>query len=364
MINTDDHFHGSDLDCVANYYQLSKTDIVSFGANVNPMGLSPIMRNALEDNVDVIQQYPDRDYSELCQAISRYTSVNPESIVVGNGSTELISLFFQLISPKKALIVEPTYSEYRRDLDMLDCYVEEYILKEENDFKLDIADFVSKLDSSFDLVLLCNPNNPTSTAMTRSQIETILKYCEKNRTYLMVDETYIEFAENYRELTTTYLVEDYPNLIVMRGVSKFFAAPGLRLGYAFCSDYDLVSLLLAKQDPWSINSFAAFCAPYMFEDKDYMAATRNLIQAEQRLITSALCVRPTIKLFKPVANFMLLKLLKPGLTAHEVFEYCLNHGVMIRDCSDFVGLDEHFIRFCIMLPEDNDKLIRTLLEIV
>lgn len=114
MIQHKEHFHGSDLEKIEQIYGIKKEEITSFSANVNPLGISPLLRKTLADHIDAISTYPDREYTSLRRCLSAYTGASPDHIIVGNGSTELISLFIQITHPKKALILGPTYSEYER----------------------------------------------------------------------------------------------------------------------------------------------------------------------------------------------------------------------------------------------------------
>ena len=113
-----EHFHGSDLEKIEAVYGIKKEDIISFSANVNPLGVSFRLRETLTNHIDAITSYPDREYTSLRKCIAEYTGADFENIVVGNGSTELISLFIQIAHPSKALIVGPTYSEYEREVTM------------------------------------------------------------------------------------------------------------------------------------------------------------------------------------------------------------------------------------------------------
>ena len=116
MIQHKEHFHGSDLEKIEQIYGIKKEEITSFSANVNPLGISPLLRKTLADHIDAISTYPDREYTSLRRCLSAYTGASPDHIIVGNGSTELISLFIQITHPKKALILGPTYSEYEREI--------------------------------------------------------------------------------------------------------------------------------------------------------------------------------------------------------------------------------------------------------
>jgi threonine-phosphate decarboxylase len=194
-------------------------------------------------------------------------------------------------------------------------------------------------------------------------MEKITEHCKGLGITLLVDETYVEFVSDIDSISSVALTKKYDNLIVLRGVSKFFSAPGLRLGYAITGNQDFLEACAGDKIPWNINAYASV-ARVMFEDEQYINLTRSLIQTERNLIYSALSPRKTIKLFKPAANFILIKLLKEGQTAGEVFEHCIQKGLMIRDCTDYEGLGEKYIRFCFMKPEQNDKVVNTILEVV
>ena len=372
VMNTKPQFHGSDLETVEAYYHIPKEQIVSFGANVNPLGLSKNVKEKLAQNLDVLSSYPDRNYSELKKSISTYLgkqcentsdAPSPECIIVGNGSTELISLLIQTKRPKKALLLGPTYSEYSRELSLIGSTLEYYCLKEENDFHLDIDDFCRTVrEKSYGLVIICNPNNPTSSALTNEEIRTILETCRKTGSFLMIDETYAEFAPKISEITAMPLIKSYPELMVLRGVSKFFAAPGLRLGYGATSNIEFLEALTRMQNPWSLSSIGALAGTLMLSDNDYIQKTRALILTERTHMHNTLQTLRGIKTYPAYANFILVRLTQKGLTASDAFDHLIQKGLMIRDCSSFSQLNGEYIRFCIMNPEDNERLLKALDE--
>ncbi|MCR5196059.1 MAG: aminotransferase class I/II-fold pyridoxal phosphate-dependent enzyme [Pseudobutyrivibrio sp.] len=361
MIKHKDHFHGSDLEKIEQIYGIKKEDIISFSANVNPLGISPKLKEGIAANIDCITTYPDRDYLQLRKCIADYCTTESDNIIVGNGSTELISLFIQIQRPAKALILGPTYSEYEREIALGGGKTIYYPLREENDFVLDVNHFISKLSEDIDMLVICNPNNPTGTAINKQDMRKILDACKECDIFVMVDETYVEFAENIDEISSVSLTRTYTNIAILRGTSKFFAAPGLRLGYAICSNTDLMQTMNQRKDPWSINSIAVIAGTLMFSDKEYIHATRNLIAKERNRLYDIFAKSKRFKPFRPQGNFMLLKIVQDGITSGELFDRCIRKGLMIRDCSTFPYLGDNYIRFCFMNPEDNDRLAETLL---
>ena len=350
-------FHGSDLEKIADYYHLNKENIILFGANVNPLGLSGQVKKDLSEHLDIISSYPDRDYTDLKKAIAAYTNTSPEHIVVGNGSTELISLLISQRAPKRALLLGPTYSEYARELNLVGGTLEYYNLKEEQDFRLDISDLTDTLKSDIDLLIICNPNNPTSSAISTADMKKLLTVCRSLGIFVMIDETYIEFAPEGTSLSAVSLVPEFDNFMVIRGVSKFFAAPGLRFGYGLTSNQAFLQTLLTHQNPWSLNSIGAYAGERMLKDIDYIQKTWSLIDSERTRMCTELSGLDTVKIYPAYANFVLVKILKEGLTSFDVFEKAIHQNLMIRDCSSFESLNGEYVRFCIMNPEDNDRLL-------
>lgn len=358
------HFHGSDLEKIEEIYHIKKEDITSFSANVNPLGISPLLRDTLAKHVDAITSYPDREYTQLRKSICAYTGANFENIIVGNGSTELISLFIQTTHPKKALILGPTYSEYEREISLEGGHTLYYPLKEENNFQMDVEDFCRQLNDSLDLLVLCNPNNPTSTAVARKDMRKILDCALQHGISVMVDETYEEFTPEGSKISSIPLTNNYNNLIVLRGISKFFAAPGLRLGYAVTGNPDLLKYINTKKNPWTINSLAEIAGCIMFSDKDYIDKTKALITEERQRMYETLSSWKTVKVYPSCTNFLLVRILREDVTSDMVFDHCIRKGLMIRDCATFPFLDSSYIRFCVMSPEKNDELLEAFREVL
>ena len=364
MLTHKDHFHGSDLEKIEKVFGIKKENIVSYSANVNPLGISHKLREVLSQHLDAITRYPDREYTKLRQCIANYTGAQMENIIMGNGSTELISLFIQTNHPKKAMILGPTYSEYERDINLGGGTCIYFPLKEENNFQMDVNALCHQLDDNLDLLVLCNPNNPTSSAITRKEMRRILDACMEHGIFVMVDETYVEFAPDEKNVTSVSLTNYYSNLIILRGTSKFFASPGLRLGYAITGNRDVAKEINTRKDPWTINSLAEIAGQIMFQDQDYIRETKELITSERERLYQELSSWDTVRVYEPQANFILMKILKEGVDAEILFEHCIRKGMMIRNCSTFPFLDSQFIRFCIMSPEDNDRLMDAFRELL
>ena len=351
-------FHGSDTAAVAAFYHVPVDEIVCFGANVNPLGLSEKLKEDLSAHLDLLSSYPDRNYTALKKVIAGYCQILPEHVIVGNGSTELISLLIQTRKPQKTLVLGPTYSEYGRKLDLIGSSVHTYLLKEADQFHLDIDDFCAEIKKGYELVILCNPNNPTSSALRASEVQTILDCCRETGSFLMIDETYVEFAPDIDAISSMSLIESYDNLMILRGVSKFYAAPGLRLGYGATSNRQFLQDLLLMQNPWSLNSLGAYAGEKMLQDQEYIRKTRDLILSEREKMCTQISRIDGLTVYPAYANFVLVKIEKEGVTSADVFEFLIKQGLMVRDCSSFQELGGEYFRFCIMAPEDNKRLLQ------
>ena len=353
-------FHGSDIEKIASHYKVPMDSLINFAANVNPLGFPESVSKAIASNLSVLSTYPDREYTKLREVIGAYCNVDPAYVMVGNGSSELIALSIQQISPKKTLLLGPTYSEYERELTLLGSSIDYYNLKAEDCFDLNMECFLEKLAENYDSLILCNPNNPTSSFISNQTVGEILKACEVRNTFLMIDETYVEFVQDSLINSAVSLVSKYNNLIILRGVSKFFAAPGLRLGYGVTSNLELLAKLKNAQIPWSLNSIGAFAGERLLTDTTYIETTNTLIEKEKKHFLSELRKLSGINAFESHANFILVQITAKDITATQIFLRCLEEGLMIRDCSSFEGLGGEFIRFCIMNPEDNRRLFTTI----
>mgnify|MGYP002673180094 FL=1 len=353
-------FHGSDLEKIEAIYGIKKENIVNFAANVNPLGFSKKAAAALAADLSVISRYPDPSYKALKEAISQYTNANPENIILGNGVTELLTLFLSMIKPKKAVIVGPTYSEYEKDLNRMSCEIAQINATEDSDFVLTADTIIKNTPEHTDLVILCNPNNPTSGALHKEELTKLVDAYQKSGTFLMIDETYVEFSLRSDDISAAALTNHFDHLIVLRGTSKFFATPGLRLGYALTCNPSLLASASSVQDPWNINSVAETVGSIMFTDREYIHLVRDTMEQEKNYIEAALSKIEGIKTFPVNGNIILAKLPKGSLTSDELFDILIRQGMMIRSCTSFAPLGDRFIRICFMSHEDNVRLMEAI----
>ncbi|WP_024613534.1 histidinol-phosphate transaminase [Clostridium sp. Ade.TY] len=353
--------HGANLFDLANELGIKKEDFLDFSSNINPFGASEKAKQAVIDNIDMVSIYPDPEYKELRSVISSYCKCNSENIILGSGATELISSFIKDVNPKNAILLSPSYSEYERELNKTGCNIIKYFAKEENNFKVDIEDLKKEIkNSNAELIIICNPNNPTGFAFTKEEIEEILK---STNAFVMVDETYVEFT-NTEKYSVDSLIDEYKNLFVIRGTSKFFSTPGIRLGYGLISKEDVRNNIIDKLDLWNVNIFATILGETMFKDEEYIEKTILHMTNERNYLNKELKKIKDIKVYESRGNFILCKIEREDITSSDIYEKLAHKGIIIRNCESFEGLNNKFFRVCVLKHEENETLINNLKEIL
>lgn len=345
-----------------NIYRLKregKEELLDYSSNINPLGVPEKFKQKVIESFDILEKYPDPDYVELRESIGKYNEIDIENIVVGNGATEILFLYMKSLKPKKAFVVAPSFAEYRRALESIDCEIEYFLLDEEKNFNLDVDRFISSIPQC-DLVVICNPNNPTGTFIPLEDIKRINEELKKKNIKLFIDEAFIEFIKGWEDFTAVNLKDR--NIFVMRALTKFFAVPGLRLGYGISYDTEIMKTIPKYKEPWSINSFADIAGKTMLWDREYIEKSEKWIEEEKKWFYNETLKIEGIKSYKTNTNFILIQLLNKS--SKEVREEMIDRGIVVRDASNFVGLNENYIRLAIKDRENNKKVLLALNEVV
>ena len=384
---TEMDFHGGNIYKV--FREKNIKEILDYSSNINPYGIPESLKKRITENLEVLERYPDPDYVELRQKLANLNKVNLSDIILGNGATEIIFLFMKVINPKKILIVSPTFGEYERavkateisgdtvslsssngdnkNIENKKIEIEYFELKESDDFKLNIGNLKNELENKYDLLIICNPNNPTGKFLKLAQTEEILKECNKYNTKLFIDEAFIEFLADRMKESIINTEENKKNLFVTRAFTKFFAIPGLRLGYGMYFDKELEKKISEKKEPWSVNNIAEMAGLTVLDDTEYIEKTLKWITKEKIYMYEKLNKISGIKVYETEVNFITgkidEKLFSEGLNVKVLREKMLEQGILIRDASNFKFLDERFFRLAIKDRESNKRVIEVLREI-
>lgn len=379
-------FHGGNIYKV--FREKNLKGIVDYSSNINPYGIPESLKSRIIENLEILERYPDPDYVELREKLAHLNKVDMSDIVLGNGATEIIFLFMKVINPKKILIVSPTFGEYERavkavgtsrnsidlscsddnkNIENKEIEIEYFELKESDDFNLNIGNLKNELEKKYDLLIICNPNNPTGKFLKLAQTEEILKECNKYDTKLFIDEAFIEFLADGMKKSIINTEENKKNLFVTRAFTKFFAIPGLRLGYGMYFDKELEKKISEKKEPWSVNNIAEIAGLTVLDDTEYIEKTLKWITKEKIYMYEKLNEISGIKVYETEVNFITgkidEKLFLEGLNVKILREKMLEQGILIRDASNFKFLDERFFRLAIKDRESNDRVIEAMKEI-
>lgn len=347
-----------------NIYKLQregKNDILDYSSNINPLGVPQKFIDIAKESFDKLVNYPDPYYIDLIKKIAEFNSLDLSNIIVGNGATEILFLYLKALKPKKVLILAPCFAEYERALKSVSAEINYFELKESDNFYPNIENLKREIETnSYDLLLFCNPNNPTGQFIKLEDIKKIIDICENKNTKIFVDEAFIEFIENWQEKTVSLFKNK--NIFIMRAFTKFFAIPGLRLGYGIGFDEEILNKMWEEKEPWTVNTFANLAGLVMLDDKEYIKKSEKWISEEKKFMYKELQKFQYLKAYRTECNFILLKI--QNISSASLRDKMIEKNILIRDASNFKFLDYHFVRLAIKDRESNIKVLEALADIM
>jgi threonine-phosphate decarboxylase len=349
--------HGGNTREHAQRLGIEESALTDFSANINPLGMPESLKSAIIAQLDRAERYPDPTYLELYAALARHHGCQPWQIIAGNGATELIFAVISILRPQKTLLLTPSFAEYRRALNKQGGLIVEYALNEANDFNVD-SGLLDALSADIDCLFICSPNNPTGQRVAPELLAQIVERCRHIGASLVIDEAFLDFAGDQHSLIPQLI--DQPHIFVLRSLTKFFAIPGLRLGYLISGDRDIVTRLKAQQEPWTINAFAELAGRIILDDQQYIAETHRWLKQEQPRLFNALSQFSALNVYPPSANYIFFRCLQPQI---DLQARLLEHRILIRSCANYPGLTEGYYRIAVKDRQNNDRLIGALADI-
>ena len=369
--------HGGNLVWAAKLAGCSPSAIVDFSASISPLGPPHSVLVAMKSQMAKVRNYPDPDYSELRLALSHFHQLPPEWILPGNGSAELLTLLGREFAELTAtVLMTPAFGDYYRALNAYNANVQEVFLLEQEESRgkekrrvLRLRsvsggkeiNFIPPLSHSITPqtcgLLINNPHNPTGELFTR---EVILPYL-KEFALVVVDEAFMDFLPPEEEQSLIGLVQKYPNLVILRSLTKFYSLPGLRLGYAIAHPERLQCWRLWR-DPWSVNILAEVAGIAAISDHNFQHQTWAWLPAVREELFQGLGQIPGLEPLPSAANFLLIK---SQVSATKLQSQLLrHHQIFIRDCLSFPELGDRFFRIAVRTSEDNQLLLNALNQCV
>ena len=337
---------------------ISVDTLLDFSANINPLGMPASLKQAMIENLACAERYPDVEYQQLHQALAAHHGVPASWILAGNGETESIFTLVHGLKPRRAMVVAPGFAEYRRALETIDCQIETYALREEDGWQL-TERILSSLTTELDCLFLCTPNNPTGLLPERALLDAIAARCRTLGIALILDEAFIDFIADEPGFIAD--LKHNPHVWVLRSLTKFYAIPGLRLGYVLNGDERAVARLRKHQMPWSINAFAALAGERVLNDHDYQQATLRWLAREGQRLYQALDEIDGLTVYPGRANYLFLRCERADI---ELQYALLQQRVLIRSCANYPGLDGRYFRVAVRSEAENQRLLAALRQVL
>lgn len=344
--------HGGNIYKKAKELGIKEENILDFSANISPLGLPEYIRQAMVEAIDGTINYPDPDCSRLKEAISRQDSVPETKIACGNGGADLLYRLAFGLQPKKVVLPAPAFVEYEEALSAAGAQIEYYRMADDFIIREDILE---KITEDTDFIVICNPNNPTGILTERDLIFRILEKAKETKTFVMVDECFLEICQDEKEYTVKPFIEKYENLIILKSFTKLYAIPGVRLGYILAGSEKVIDKVNRAGQAWSVSHIAQCAGVAALSDNDYKERVIATVAEELSYMKKEFFRLPVI-LYDGAANYLFFQ--TPGIT--DLDKRLEGHGIMIRNCSNYVNLGRDYWRVAVKSHEENEKLIKAL----
>lgn len=346
--------HGGDI-----YSQETTADgkkLVDFSANINPLGLPLGVKKAITAGLKDCVNYPDPFCRRLTQATAEFLGVQPEYLFFGNGAADVLFRLALTLKPKRALLLAPTFADYEKALRSVNCSIKYYELNEEREFE-PAFDIVGKITARTDIVVICNPNNPTGQLIRPYLLQRILKKCNAIGCKLLIDECFMDFVKPSIAFSMRDYLAEYPNLIILKAFTKTFAMPGIRLGYCLTSDEELHTKLHQCGQDWSVSVLAQEAGLAALQEKEYLQESFKLIEEEREYLISRL-LELGAKVYGSHANYIFFHMPEPANLAELLKE----QGYLIRSCANYNNLGPGYYRVAVKTRVLNRGLIKAIKE--
>lgn len=325
------------------------TKIIDFSANINPLGPPEWLRPVISSTIEDLIHYPDPDNVLFREAIALHHGIDPQMIVAGNGTAELLYVLLSALPQKRVVIPVPCYIDYHHASLQAEKEVVAFPLYEEDNFVLDVKSFDQVIEKG-DIAIIGLPNNPTGVLPNLAKLEALLQ--KRNDVLFILDEAFLSFVEGAQSFAGKYT-----HVVTLNSMTKFFALPGLRIGYT-CLATELAEKVREGLPPWSVNTFAQKVGEKLYADLEYRKRTLEYMAETRQMFVAQLESFSELKVYAPIANYVFCKLLKGQLV--KLVDKLHKYGYAIRNCDNYQGLGDQFFRVAIKTTKENNGLIEAL----
>lgn len=348
--------------------------LLDFSSNVNPISISKDFKGNIGEALEKVPLYPDIKYRELKNNLLNYlfksneyfngnaygkeyfNSIGIENIIVGNGAAEILDLVISYLN--SITIVVPSFVEYedfskKHKLNINYSFLNEFM-------EYDYEDIFTQIQNTEGLIM-ANPNNPNGCIIDHCKFKNILDYCEAHNKLVIIDEAFIEFVLDNNKSIINY-IHNYSCIVIVRAITKFFSMAGVRLGYAISRNNKLLDFIICNQNPWTVNCFAEVAAKYALFDEKFIDESKNWLISERTFMKKSLNhIKIIQNVYESKANYFLCKI--KGITSSELLKQLMEKGILIRNCNNYTGLNDSFVRVAIKTRDMNETIIKALSEI-
>ena len=345
--------HGGDLARAVELWKPDGGRIIDFSSNVNPLGPPEGLIDHLKESLPDIVHYPLPQARELREQLAIFLNLSEKRLILGNGANELIHLLVIWKRPRRVFIPAPTFSEYEKAANLVGSEVERYSLPPGESFEPRVLE--DRLGPG-DLVVFCNPSNPTGKLFSRQKLLELVLLAEKKKAQVMIDESFIPLTGR-PEATLRNVVKD--NLWIALSLTKLWALPGLRLGCLSGPEADMEKLI-RWGDPWRVNTLAQKAGLYCLRQEGYLDKTLQLIDQERRYLSTSLMEKGAFRIFPSAANYLLVQGKLRGFKVADFQAELARQGVLIRRADNFHRLDQRFFRIAVRQRRDNNFLLEAI----
>jgi threonine-phosphate decarboxylase len=348
--------HGGDIYSVMKQRGVAQSELIDFSASINPLGTPRHVILEIKKGLRNLIHYPDMNATKLREKLGSVYNIDQNSIICGNGCTELIHLVPRTMGFQKVLIVQPTFSDYERACRIArsECIVTYYMLDRENNFDVGPQHLIdTAIKNGVEAVFICNPNNPTGRLLPHDDLLETAHSLRQQKIFLIVDESFIDFSSGQ---SLADAVEKNPYIIVLKSLTKFYALAGLRLGYGVFPMH-IAKMLKECKEPWTVNTLAQAAGIAALQESNFKDRSMKLINGQKKTLEKGF-KNLGLKYIPSHANYYLL--FTPD--APQIMEQLENKGILVRSCANFKGLDHRYLRVAVKSARDNKILLKYLKE--